>query len=119
MAYDFDHDELHDEAEVGLVASFLQALQDYGEAGEDLESGDRVRVKFELTKEIRSLEEAGFWVYGAQIRRVLEANGNQLDWPVATVRVKRLGDLILKFAKEAEADQTAADPQASSSQAAV
>ena len=104
MAYDFDHDELKDENEVELVGVFLQTLQDYGEIDDDLEAAGRVRARFELTKDIERLGEAGFWVYGGQVPRVLEANGTPLRWPVATIRVKRVGDLLLQLAKEAEAE---------------
>lgn len=112
MAYDFGHDELSDEAEVELIADFLQTLQEYGEMGDDMEAGERVRSRFSLSTEIKALGQVGFWIYAAQVPRVLEANGKPLHWPVATVRVKRLSDLLLQFAKEAEAEEakTAAGP---------
>lgn len=118
MAYDFDNDDLTDETEVSIVADFLQLLHDYGEQGEDMESGERVRARFELSKEIDRLMDAGFWVFGGRVQRVLEANGQNLQWPVATVRVKRFGDMLLEKAKEIEREQSEAGKRPSQTQAA-
>lgn len=59
--YEFDHDELHNEAEVDLVGAFLQNAQDWGELVADLDAGERVRVKNVLFNELQRLEENGFW----------------------------------------------------------
>ena len=104
MAYDFDHDDLRDDVEVDLVAGFLQSLQEHGEAGDDLESGDRVRARFALAGEIKTIEEAGFVVFGSQMQRALDLNDKSLPWPVAVVRVKRFSDLLMNTIKEVEAE---------------
>lgn len=106
-AYDFDHDDLNDESEIGLVASFLQTLQDYGEAAEDLESGERVRARFVLGQEIDALSEAGFAVYGGRVHGQLVAG--QLPagpWVTATIRIKRLADVMLEAVRHVEAEES-------------
>ena len=117
LGYDFDHEELKDQKEVDLVGGFLQSMQDYGEADDDLESGGRVEARYELSQQIKALEENDFWVYGAQVPRIMEANGTPIKWPAAVVRVKRFSDFLLEMVKQVEAEEkekTPADSQAPS-----
>jgi hypothetical protein len=89
-AFSFDHDELKTEEEVALVGDFLQAVQDWGDLGSDLEAKDKVRIGFELNQSLRELEDAGFFVFGAREVQLLEGGvGGPSDWPVAILQVLR------------------------------
>ena len=93
-----DHDELRTEQEVELVGDFLQVARDYGEAGEDLEPYQLVRISVELTHAIQELEEAGFFVFGGREVRVLEGGiAGPADFVVSILRVLRqTNDVIIK-----------------------
>lgn len=95
-ACDFDSDDLTTEGEVEVVSSLLQSLHDYGEIGDDLESGDRVKARFELGKLLDAVLEAGFFVYIGRIEHVLEGGVvPPAPWPIATVRVKRAENVLI------------------------
>jgi hypothetical protein len=68
-AYDFDNDELNDDSEVELVGGFLQLAEDCGEIYSDIESAERVRVKHELSKGLKELEDNGFWLFWGIIKK--------------------------------------------------
>ena len=91
MAYSFDHEELNSQEEVNLVSSFLQAAQEWGELGDDLETGDIVQIGFRLTESLRELEDADFLVFGGQEVQVLEGGlqPEPSNWPVAILKVIR------------------------------
>ena len=88
-AYDFDHDELRDESEVELVASFLQNAQDWGELSQDLESSQRVRAKHQISLELQGLEDNGFWVFGGVMQKRVKLSGEPTLWRIAILRVLR------------------------------
>jgi hypothetical protein len=88
-AYEFDNDEMRSEDEAGYVGSFLQTIQDWGEIGEDISAADRVSASFQLTGEIKELDDNGFWVFGARVIRNINAGGVVDKWPIAVVRVHR------------------------------
>lgn len=83
--YDFDNDELHNEAEVDLVGAFLQNAQDWGDLLSDMESGERVRTKHVLSQELQELEDNGFWVFGGVVSRKVK-----LEAEIATLRISVL-----------------------------
>lgn len=87
--YDFDHDELESENEVDLVADFLQELHDIGDTYDEIESGERVRISFQLGNAVRELAERGFLVYGGKLQRVLEIGNDRSPWPISMIRVMR------------------------------
>lgn len=98
MAYDFSHDDVETEVEVELISDFLQSLQEYGEAGDDLEQSGRVKARFDLGRMAMSLAEAGWIVYGGKVPHVLEGGVNPpSNWPIATVRVKRARNVIAEI----------------------
>jgi hypothetical protein len=108
-AFDFAHDELTSENEVESVGSFLQTLQDYAEAGDDLESGERVRATFDLSKLLAEVTEAGFFVYGGIERHVLEGGyGPASAWPIARVRVRRASDMLAEALRQVQEDEAKA-----------
>jgi len=88
-ASDFDNDELQDEAEVDLVAGFLQNAQDWGELFDGLESGERVRAKHSISKELQELEDNGFWVFGAAVARKMRLGKETTMWRIAVLRILR------------------------------
>ena len=87
--FDFDHDELTNDEEVDIISFFLQDLQDYGDLGDTLESGERVRVSFILSQEIKALEDKGFWVFGTREKRRYKLGVTISNWKVAVIRVLR------------------------------
>ena len=97
-AFDFDHDELKTEEEVNIISSFLQNTQEIGDFGLDLDSSDKVRISYDLSKEIQELENHGFWVFGGREIRKLESNGEISDWPMAIIRIfRKTNPEIIKY----------------------
>lgn len=94
--YDFDHDDLESEAEVEMVADFLQELHDLGDLYDDMESGERVRTRFRLSSALQDLSEGGFLVYGGKLQRVLEVGNDHSPWPISMVRVLRASNPIIQ-----------------------
>lgn len=90
-AFTMNHDELKSQEEVDLVGSFLQAVTDLADLGDDLETMDRVKAAFGLTQSLEELERAGFFVFGGREVQLLEGGmeTEPSDWPVAILRVVR------------------------------
>lgn len=91
--YDFKHDEPSDEYEAEKIASFLQTAQDFGEYGDDLEAGDRVREGYRLSQIIKEIELMGFRMFGTryeryQLKKV--AHQKTESWPVAALHLVRV-----------------------------
>ena len=63
LAYLFEHDEPESDAEMEIIASFLQDLRDWGDIWGEIETGDRIRTQFNLTKRIEELESIGYLVF--------------------------------------------------------
>lgn len=61
-AYAFNNDTLESDDDTQLVADFLQELHDWGELGDDIGPGERVRTAHEYTKKLKTLriEGSGF-----------------------------------------------------------
>lgn len=88
--YSFHNDEPESEAEVELLAAFLQEAQDWGDLWGELEAGDRVKTAHRLGTLLRELEEAGFLVFGGREIQVLEGGITPpSSFPVAILRVLR------------------------------
>lgn len=91
FAYEMDHDELKSQDEVNLIGSFLQTARDCGELSDELEPRDRVSVAYNLTRSIKELEQADFFVFGGREVQLLEG-GPQItpsNWPIAILHVLR------------------------------
>ncbi|MBD3343132.1 MAG: HNH endonuclease [Candidatus Lokiarchaeota archaeon] len=88
-AYEYDHDELENEEEVEIVSSFLQNAQDWGDILSKIESGQRIKISFELNREIEELESYGFWIFGGYEYRKYKFDGKLVDFRVAILRVIR------------------------------
>jgi len=85
--YDFDNDELLNEADVELVGAFLQNAQDWGDLVSDMESGERVRVKHTFSKELQDLEDNGLWVFGGVVERKVRLADKITVWRISVLRV--------------------------------
>jgi hypothetical protein len=89
-AYSFEHDEPETDEEVEVLSCFLQEAQDWGELSWDLEAGQRVEAAFRMSKMIKELEAAGFWVFGGRENQRLEGGIEPPSaFPVALIRVVR------------------------------
>ena len=105
-AHVFVHDEFRSEAEAGMVGDFLQELEDWIDILDEIGAGERARVEFSLTGELRNLRTAGWKVFGDN---VLESIGYGVPgkWPVACVAVvhedrhaaARIGEQIVSYRK--------------------
>jgi hypothetical protein len=86
----FDHDEFESEAEMELVARFLQEVQDWGELWSGLEAGEQVRTCFRVNTLLEELEEAGFRIFGERQAQWLEGGARPpSSFPLAIIRVVR------------------------------
>ena len=88
-AFDFDHDELKTEEEVNIISSFLQNTQEIGDFGLELNSSDKVKISYDLSKDIQELDNYGFWIFGGREIRKLESDKEASDWPIAIIRIFR------------------------------
>lgn len=89
MGYGFDHDDPLNENDLGVIARFVQTVQDYGEIMSEFEAGSRVEAAFHITKLINELDEIGYLVFGFREIRIIEG-GNDVpaDWPIAIINIK-------------------------------
>ena len=88
--YSFEHDEPASSSEAELVSRFLQEVQDHGELWDEIGAGERVTATYVLTELLRTLDESGFWVFGAtEMRRVEGGVGEPAPWPISILRVVR------------------------------
>jgi hypothetical protein len=88
-AYQYSHDEPSTDEEAELIAAFLQNAQDWGDIGDTIESGERVRTGFALTRDIKELEQHGLWVFGARTSQKVNIKDEVVTWPVAVLRLVR------------------------------
>ncbi|OFX72109.1 MAG: hypothetical protein A2X12_12250 [Bacteroidetes bacterium GWE2_29_8] len=92
-ASEFDHDELKNEKEVELIGSFLQTLRDWGDliGMGSIETQQIVEIGFNLTKDLKEIENLGFMVFGdARKARITNDQKDNLGvWKIATIVVKR------------------------------
>ena len=86
-----DHEEIESEDELDLVAGFLQGVHDFSEIWEDLEPGARIRATFDLGREMKSLKQRGWVVFGARAHGKLRGGVSPVDtaWDSAYVRLVR------------------------------
>lgn len=87
--FDFNYDEPENKDELEFLRGFMQTLQDLGDMADELEAGARVEVSFELTQDIKNLEERDFWVFGKREQRTIGFRDGPMDMSVAVVRVLR------------------------------
>lgn len=101
--FDFDHDEPENSEEMELISGFVQALRDYGDIGTDFEAGERVKVGFELTQEIKRLDEHGFYVFGTTQVRPYRISDKPINMSVAVIRIiRKTSPGILNFGPKSD-----------------
>lgn len=87
--YRLGNDELETENEMEILSNFAQWLQDYGDLLLDLDISESVKAGFQLSQELRVLEEIGFFVFGERREEQLKIGGRTDDWEVATIYILR------------------------------
>jgi hypothetical protein len=84
----FEHDEPKSEAEVELLARFLQGMQDWGDLSSDLDAADRVRVAYDVSALLKELDDSGFWVFAGRENQQIEGGlGPPSAFPIAHLSV--------------------------------
>jgi hypothetical protein len=63
-----DYEEIRSEEERDVVAGFLQSVHDLAEVWAELEPAARIHATFDLDRDIQSLEEQGWLVFGERTR---------------------------------------------------
>lgn len=86
-AYAFNNDTLESDDDTQLVADFLQELHDWGELGDDIGPGERVRTAHEYTKRIKDLEDRGLWVFAGRNKRKYSSGDKPVSLSVFVVHV--------------------------------
>lgn len=95
-----DHETIETEDDLDLVAGFLQLVDDHAEMWDDYEPAFRIRVTFELDREMKTLKEQGRLVFGARAHGKLRGgrSGGDSDWDTAYLRLVRAHSSdILRF----------------------
>lgn len=101
-AFQFDQDELSSEAEVEIIAEFLQYLQDYGEMWDDIGAAEHVRAMRRFTERIETLSESGFWVFALRNKQEWVPGNPRTSLDVATVFVGRASNPRIVVVKTRE-----------------
>lgn len=97
FAYDFDHDEPKSAADAEIIGGLLQTAKDWGEVGDDLDAGQKVRVGHDLNATIQAVESAGYVVLGRKIvDKMTFSSGDAEVWPIAVIRVLYADNPILR-----------------------
>ena len=84
-----NHDEPQDEQEVEMLGGFLQDVQDWIDIWDGIESGERVRAGFGLSKTIKGLEDAGFYVFALPVKQRVKLGEKVELWPSGILVVTR------------------------------
>jgi hypothetical protein len=93
LALAVDHGDPSTQSEVELVSGFFQQLQDWGDIGSDLGSGERIRMEFQFTEQLKELEAAGFWLFAArEVRRLEGGIGQPTAFPTLVLSLVRSSD---------------------------
>lgn len=87
-----DNDDVTTADEAELIGEFLQDVHDWNEILSDIGPAERVRAEYKLTQTIVDLAVAGFLVYAARLERTVSVGSDSSPWPVAVVRVVRMGE---------------------------
>src|SRR6266540_301575 len=75
--------------ELDFLSAFMQNLQDWADIGGDMEYGQRVEAGYNLTQDIRTLEEKGFVIFGKRETKKLKIHGVEGYWEIAIIRILR------------------------------
>ena len=86
-AFSSNNDSLESDDDTQLVADFLQELHDWGELGDDIEPGERVRISHEYTKQIKDLEDRGLWLFAGRTKHKYSSDDKTVSLSVFVVHV--------------------------------
>ena len=89
MAFEVGNDEPKSEEEMEFVAGFHQSIQDYLDVIDNLDAGDRVRMDYELSEEVRKIQQGGWLLFGRKVRRAVPRGKEGERWPVALLVLAR------------------------------
>lgn len=93
LALAIENDEPTNEAEMELIGSFFQELQDWNDLKNDLGAAERIRQEFRFSERLKELEDAGFWLFAArEVRRLDGGIGQPAPFPVPILRLVRSSD---------------------------
>ena len=87
-AHSFVHDEFESADEVALVGDFLQTLEDWIDALDEVGASERAKLAFELTRTLRELDSQGWKVFAGSLHEQLLSGLKELS-PVSCVAVVR------------------------------
>jgi hypothetical protein len=93
-AHVFVHDEFRNRDEAELVGDFLQGLEDWIDALDEVGAGERARIEFTYTEELQNLLHVGWKVFGDSVMEPI-GHGLKGEWPVACVAVVREGRQVV------------------------
>ena len=91
-AYQYDNPEPANEEEAELFGNFLQNIFDWGECWDDIGPYDRLKAQYSISEELRTLEEAGFAVFGTLLKVPFESMGKVIPLRTSVVNIVRAND---------------------------
>ena len=97
--FNFDYDNLDTEEEYENVRYFFQLVEDYTDIYSDFEIGDKIKTAFIMDKEIKNIEDNGFYIFGARENQLLVGGtGPAENWPIFHLYIlKKTNPEIIKF----------------------
>lgn len=87
--YDFQHDELETEEEVGIISNFLQDLHDYGDISSEMGAAERTRFIFTISQQMKGLDRLGFAVFMGRYVKKYRVSDSIMDFSITSLRVVR------------------------------
>jgi len=87
-AHAFVHDEFADSNDADAVGEFLQTLEDWIDALDEVGAADQARLSFDLTNSLKELAAMGWIVFAASVDEPI-GHGISGNWLVACVAVVR------------------------------
>lgn len=88
-SFQYGNDELKSTGEVERIGQFFDLINDWQMVANETSPGYRVEIEFNLTEQIKELDEAGFWVFGATERQILESSDGKENWTMAIIQIIR------------------------------
>lgn len=102
--YQFDYDEPEKE-HIELIGNFLDKLKHWGDMANDLSIASKINLTKELSDDIKNIENAGYFVFGAREKQTLKTNNQKTDWSMAIIRVLKSNNSTIVKIKEGATNQ--------------
>lgn len=103
MVYDEQSENIN---EAKLLGSFIQYIQELLDTDDLMEPCDRIMTAFNLTEEIKELDNAGFWVFvGKENRKLTGGIGLPEICPTLLIRIVRKESDEIIIAKDLDSHQ--------------